>query len=385
MIINTNIALLPALADSFNAKKAADASVSDKAFTIAGSMIAVDKASGDLTPMIGTGKDSIAASGVSRFAPALDAPVAKDQGMAVQDGTTGYFVLADAAVNVYGYDENAGIWLQLGSPGAKEGFNVPMNSEYAHAEHGNVNISRVFVRDPSASDAARSQARMIPQKNISGASASSAAGKSQFTKDVEIDQDLQVDGALSAGTATLGSWTVEGNLMSGPVMSAGSATLGSWTVSNSTFKPAPGSDGIFQTQQAGDAISLIDWSGSQFFRMADGEVKLGPINGEGVFKLVATQDSVRVGPIGLDGISLNIADSAASFGKANSVNLKADANFVFAGKPGTAANGLYVHKEHGVCLVSAAGKAFGLRVDEAGNITTTDLNIIDPDLEVPMC
>ena len=310
----------------FSSKKLADANVSGEAITLAGSMVSIDKATGGFTPMIGAGKGSIPASGVSRFAPALDAPVAKEQGMAVQDGTTGYFVFADAAVNVYGYNEKNGIWLQIGSPAAKEGFNVPMNSDYTHAEHGTINISRVFVRDSAATAAARSQARMIPQKSISGASASSAAGKSLFTKDVEIDQDLQVDGTLSAGSAIL-------------------------------------SNGLTVTA---------------------GDVSLGPINGEGVFKFVATQDSVQLGPASLDGICLNIADSSASFGKTGSVNLKADANFVFAGKPGTTENGLYVHKEHGVCLVSSGGNVFGLRVDDAGNLSVSSVGTA-VSLEVPMC
>jgi hypothetical protein len=331
----------------FSSKKLADANVSGEAVTLAGSMVSIDKATGGFTPMIGTGKDAIAASGVSRIAPALDVPTVKEQGMAVQDGTTGYFVFADAAVNVYGYNEKNGIWLQIGSPAAKEGFNVPMNSDYTHAEHGTINISRVFVRDAAATAAARSQARMIPQKSISGASASSAAGKSLFTKDVEIDQDLQVDGALSAGSAILSN---------GLTVTAGDVSLG-----------PIGYDGISANIQ-----STTD------------NVSLGPIGLDGICKFVATQDSVQLGPIGHDGIALNIADSAASFGKTGSVNLKADANFVFAGKPGTTENGLYVHKDHGVCLVSSGGNVFGLRVDDAGNLSVSSVGTA-VSLEVPMC
>ena len=358
MIINTNIALLPALADSFSALKLADANVSGETFTINGSMINVAKASGDLTPVLGTGKSEVAASGVSRFAPSLDVPVAKEQGLAVQDGSTGYFVFADAAVNVYGFDEKSGIWLQIGNPAAKSGFNISMNTDYTHAQHGSINISRVFVQDPASTATARSQFRMVPQKGVSGAALAVSETKSQFSQEVEMDSGLTV-----AGTATLGSWTMEDN----------------------TFKPAPGSDGVIQAQQSGDDIMILSWSGSEHFKSTDSDVSLGPLGLDGIYKFVATSDSVQLGPLGLDGIALNINTTGASFGKTNSVNLKADSNFIFAGKPGTTENGLYVHKDHGVCLVSAGGKAFGLRVDESGNITTTDLSVVDPDLEVPMC
>jgi len=355
MIINTNVALLPALATSFSTLKAADANVSGEAFTINSSMINVAKASGDLTPVLGTGKSEVAASGVSRFAPSLDAPVAKEQGLAVQDGSTGYFVFADAAVNVYGFDEKSGIWLQIGNPAAKSGFNISMNTDYTHAQHGSINISRVFVQDPASTATARSQFRMVPQKGVSGAALAVSETKSQFSKDVEIDQDLQVDGTISATSIDADNLTAR---------------------AGSDLTIAPG--------QSGDDIMILSWSGSEHFKSTDSDVSLGPIGLDGIAKLNATSNDVQLGPIGLDGIFLNIASNTASFGKTNSVNLKADSNFIFAGKPGTTENGLYVHKDHGVCLVSSGGNVFGLRIDDSGNLSTTSLgNAVS--LEVPMC
>ena len=370
------------LSQDFANKKAADNNVKDSAsVTIAGSMVAVDKSDGGFTPMIGSGKSVVLSSGVSRFSPALDAPAVKEQGMAVQDGSTGYFVLADAAVNIYGFNEKNGSWIELGSPAAKVGFNVPMNSEYAHAQHGNINISRVFVRDPSATAGARTQARMIPQKGVSGAGAVAAAGKSQFTKDVEIDQDLQVDGAIYATD-------IKPHQVGDGINIVDFSGSGFRVAGDGSMAMGPAGTDLVSIDAAGTEVSLgpIGADGiSANIQSSAGSVQLGPIGSDGIAKLSADQNQVQLGPIGSDGIALNIADSAASFGKAGSVNLKADANFVFAGKPGTATNGLYVHKEHGVCLVSAGGKAFGLRVDESGNITTTDLSVVDPDLEVPMC
>lgn len=294
--------------------------------------------------------------GVNFMGAGANVPSTAGVGLKLPGGASSMFVMADsAAVEVYGFRTDTSVWVKMDDLAARGSKSYAIGSSFNHATLGSIEISELYVRDAGGSDSERAGFRAIPQGQ---ASVSSNAGfKNTFSQNVEMDSGLTV-----TGTATLGSWTLEDN----------------------TFKPAPGSDGIFQTQQAGDAISLIDWSGSQFFRMADGEVKLGPIGSDGTGKFKATSTDVQLGPIGLDGIFLNIADSAASFGKTGSVNLKADANFVFAGKPGTTENGLYVHKDHGVCLVSSGGNVFGLRVDDSGNLSAASLGSA-VSLEVPMC
>lgn len=302
------------------------------------------------------GSDKTLSDGVNFMGAGSSVPSTSGVGLKIPGGAASMFVMADASpVEVYGYRTDTSTWVKMDDLAARGNKSYAIGSAFTHVTLGSIEISELYVRDASGSDSERAGFRAIPQ---GAASVSSNAGfKNTFSQEVEMDGGLTV-----AGTATLGSWTMEDN----------------------TFKPAPGSDGVIQAQQSGDDIMILSWSGSEHFKSTDSDVSLGPIGLDGIYKFVATSDSVQLGPLGLDGIALNINTTGASFGKTNSVNLKADSNFIFAGKPGTTENGLYVHKDHGVCLVSSGGNVFGLRIDDSGNLSTTSLGSA-VSLEVPMC
>ena len=379
--INTDLAYIPGLGTSFDSLKGADADLTGTAISLNESMIFVDSSSKALTPAIGTGKASLKAAGVNRMGVSLATPTAKEAGLAAQDGTTGYFVYADAAVNVLGYDEVTSTWLQLGSPAAKTGYSISMNAPITHAVHGNVNISRLSIVDPNATASARSMVRMVPQKSSSGAGLTASAALSTFSKDVIIDKSIGVRGPLSvdglASFKDVMSVASKANpseiiFMSGDtadVRDVAGNPLASWTVDCNLFR---GNNPIaIESKEnagttilmAGDSSSIRDVSGNP---LASWTVDCNLFRGAASLAIESNDNPSET--IFMVGDSSNVRDVSGN----PLASWTVDCN-LFRPAPAVAgqAPAFVLHNEHGVVMGSPDGTAFSLSVDNAGNISAS--------------
>jgi hypothetical protein len=219
------------------------------------------------------GSDKTMSSGVNRMTGGKSIPTFQGQGAKVPNGSSGMLIQNDKKpMHIYGYNTNTSTWQKLKELAAGDKVQYPVGSAFTHESLGSININELYAIDPTATASERGLVRMIPMGGVSSGGYANQF-KNSFSTEVQMTGDLDVD-----GSATLGSWTVEGNLCSnanGTVESANitsdaatlgswtvAATLGSWTVEGNLCKPVPSVNGTtpsyFQHRDHGIAIPAPD-------------------------------------------------------------------------------------------------------------------------------
>ena len=239
------------------------------------------------------GSDKIASSGVNRMSGGKSLPSFQGQGVKVPDGSSGLLIQNDnKQMHIYGYNTNTSTWQKLKELDAGQSVQYPVGSDFNHESLGSINISEIYALDPTATPSERGIVRMVPMGGVSSGGYANQF-KNSFSTEVQMSGDLDVDGTATLGSwtvtgnlssnpngtietanitsdaATLGSWTVTGNLSSNPNgtvetanITSDTATLGSWTVTGNLSKPIPSVNGAtpsyFQHRDHGIAIPAPD-------------------------------------------------------------------------------------------------------------------------------
>jgi hypothetical protein len=206
------------------------------------------------------GSDKTMSSGVNRMTGGKSIPTFQGQGAKVPNGSSGMLIQNDKKpMHIYGYNTNTSTWQKLKELAAGDKVQYPVGSAFTHESLGSININELYAIDPTATASERGLVRMIPMGGVSSGGYANQF-KNSFSTEVQMTGDLDVD-----GSATLGSWTVEGNLCSnanGTVESANitsdAATLGSWTVEGNLCSNANGT--VESANITSDAGTLGSWT-----------------------------------------------------------------------------------------------------------------------------
>jgi hypothetical protein len=316
------------------------------------------------------GSDKIMSSGVNRMTGGKSIPSFQGQGAKLPEGSSGMLIYNDKSpTHVYGYDSNSSTWKKLKELAAGEKVEFPVGSAFTHESLGSINVSELYVLDPAATDSERGMVRMVPMGGVSSGGYANQF-KNSFSTEVQMTGDLDVD-----GSATLGSWTVEGNLCSnanGTVESANitsdTASLGSWTVEGNLCSNANGT--VESANITSDTASLGSWTvEGNLCSNANGTVESANI----------TSDTASLGSWTVEG---NLCSNAN--GTVETANITSDTaslgSWTVEGnlcKPVPSVNGTtpsyFQHRDHGIAIPAPDGKLYAIRVGSGGTISTVEV------------